>query len=214
MKNPVYAQRVWNRLRLRRPLSGPTRAARVGPSDNTRQEAEKPKNELAEMFAGGARSAEADRASTNSIGEPIMIKLNAGVSRKVGEQNYGSRGASVNVELELESAVVHDVNLLHERIRKLFGLARDAVNEELGLPPAGSRRPSPPGDSSPPPANGNGNVRPATDAQLRVITAVSDNLGLDPGNEAQTRIGKPFDQLTRPEASRLIDGLKAVQNGR
>ena len=32
-----------------------------------------------------------------------MIKLNAGFSRKVGEPNYGSRGASVNVELELEN---------------------------------------------------------------------------------------------------------------
>ncbi len=34
-----------------------------------------------------------------------MIKLNAGFSRKVGEPNYGSRGASVNVELELESDI-------------------------------------------------------------------------------------------------------------
>ena len=33
-----------------------------------------------------------------------MIKLNAGFSRKVGEANYSSRGASVNVDLELESA--------------------------------------------------------------------------------------------------------------
>ena len=31
-----------------------------------------------------------------------MIKLNCGFSRKVGEANYGSRGASVNLELEIE----------------------------------------------------------------------------------------------------------------
>ena len=35
-----------------------------------------------------------------------MIKLNAGFSRKVGEANYSSRGASVNLELELESSMI------------------------------------------------------------------------------------------------------------
>ena len=31
-----------------------------------------------------------------------MLKLDAGFSRKVGEPNCGSRGASVNTELEVE----------------------------------------------------------------------------------------------------------------
>ena len=60
-----------------------------------------------------------------------MIKLNAGFSRKVGEANYGSRGASVNLELELESSVVSDADKMHERIRSLFALAKKAVDEEL-----------------------------------------------------------------------------------
>ena len=58
-----------------------------------------------------------------------MIKLNAGFSRKVGEANFGSRGASVNLELELESG--QDAEKMHEKIRALFGLARKAVDEEL-----------------------------------------------------------------------------------
>ena len=62
-----------------------------------------------------------------------MIKLNAGVSRKVGEPNYGSRGASVNVELELESSVVNDTEALYEKIRRLFALAKRSVYEELGI---------------------------------------------------------------------------------
>ena len=49
-----------------------------------------------------------------------MLKLNAGFSRKVGEANYGSRGASVNVELEVESNLVNDPEALTGRIRKLF----------------------------------------------------------------------------------------------
>ena len=60
-----------------------------------------------------------------------MIKLNAGFSRKTGEPNYGSRGASVNLELELESSVIDSPDKMHDRIRALFSLARKAVDEEL-----------------------------------------------------------------------------------
>ena len=60
-----------------------------------------------------------------------MIKLNAGFSRKVGEANYSSRGASVNLELELESSLASDPEKMQEKIRNLFLLARKAVDEEL-----------------------------------------------------------------------------------
>jgi len=53
-----------------------------------------------------------------------MIKLNAGFSRKVGEPNYGSRCASVNVELELESGLINDPDALMARIHKLFEIVR------------------------------------------------------------------------------------------
>jgi len=60
-----------------------------------------------------------------------MIKLNAGFSRKVGEANYSSRGASVNLELELESSMIADPDRMQDKIRALFKLARSAVDEEL-----------------------------------------------------------------------------------
>jgi len=47
----------------------------------------------------------------------MPLKLNVGLSRKVGDTNYGSRGASVNVELELESSLVGEPAKLQERIR-------------------------------------------------------------------------------------------------
>jgi hypothetical protein len=59
-----------------------------------------------------------------------MLKLNAGFSRKVGEPNYGSRGASVNVELELESGLVGDADGLMNRIRSLFSIAKRAEAEQ------------------------------------------------------------------------------------
>ena len=146
-----------------------------------------------------------------------MIKLNCGVSRKVGEPNYGSRGASVNVELELESATVQDPKLLHEKIRRLFALAKTSVDEELGLAPATGMPPTshqPPNVPAPshtgPASNGNGG-RPATDSQLRAIWAISKQLGLDQDAEAHRMYQRPASQLSMPEASKLIDHLKQVQ---
>jgi len=37
-----------------------------------------------------------------------MLKLNIGFNRKIGEANFSSRGASVNLEIEVESGVVRE----------------------------------------------------------------------------------------------------------
>jgi len=136
-----------------------------------------------------------------------MIKLNAGISRKVGEPNYGSRGASVNVELELESAVVNDTDALHEKIRRLFALAKKSVDEELGVSASAS------GDGRASSAPVNGDARPATDNQKRAIAAICSDSGFDGDQEAVELFGRPVSQLTLPEASRLIDHLKGLRNG-
>ena len=138
-----------------------------------------------------------------------MIKLNAGISRKVGEPDYGSRGASVNVELEVESNLVNEPNALLERIRRLFTLARAAVDEELQ-----SRTPSSDGNgrrTDRPRHNGNGrSARPATASQLRAIRAICERLGRDANAVAYQHHGvNSLDALTLQEASALIDELKA-----
>lgn len=61
----------------------------------------------------------------------MTMKLNVGLSRKVGEANYGSRGASVHLEVEVESALAAEPQQLQERIRLLFRLARQSVDSEL-----------------------------------------------------------------------------------
>ncbi len=63
-----------------------------------------------------------------------MIELNCGIGRKVGEPSNGSRIASVNVEIALESSAAQDWDLLREKMRRLFALAKESVGEELGLP--------------------------------------------------------------------------------
>ena len=148
-----------------------------------------------------------------------MIKLNAGISRKVGEPGYSSRGASVNVELEVESNLINDPNSLLDRIRRLFAMARDAVNEELttggGTPSRtnGNRSAAPNRDASGRgPANGTG-PRSATASQLNAIRTIAGEQNADPDALAHGAFGVGLNQLTLRQASDLIDQLKSQTNG-
>src|SRR5207253_2873718 len=67
----------------------------------------------------------------NEGGTRMPLKLNVGASKKVGEANYGSRGASINLELELDANLVSEPSKLQDKIRQLFGLVRTSLAEEL-----------------------------------------------------------------------------------
>ena len=58
-----------------------------------------------------------------------MIRLNVGLSRKIGQANYGSKGGSVNLEVEVADL---DHTKLRESIHKLFTLAKQSLEDELG----------------------------------------------------------------------------------
>ena len=49
-----------------------------------------------------------------------MLRLNIGANQKIGQPNYGSRGASVQFEVELESSLVGDPEHLQEKVRSLL----------------------------------------------------------------------------------------------
>jgi hypothetical protein len=138
----------------------------------------------------------------------MPLKLNCGFSKKVGEANYGSRGATVALELEVEADLVASPQRLHERIRQLFRLAKESVEEELNG--NGQATVS---------AEGNGHQRqrpsrPATHSQVRAIHAISDRQRVDlPGlSQKRFQIEQP-DGLSITEASTLIDELKCNGNG-
>ena len=57
-----------------------------------------------------------------------MIRLNVGLSRKIGQANYGSKGGSVNLEVEVADL---DHAKLRESIHKLFQLAKASLEDEL-----------------------------------------------------------------------------------
>ncbi len=64
----------------------------------------------------------------------MPVKLNIGLSRKVGEPNYGSRGASIHLEVELENGVLNDPAAMRDRVQGLYALARQSVDNELQRP--------------------------------------------------------------------------------
>ena len=156
-----------------------------------------------------------------------MLKLNVGFTKKVGEANYGSRGASVNLDVELESGVIGDADRLKERIHLLFALAKASVEDELnGHSPSGNGHngavTNGAGASGNGHANGqtNGNgrqrevTRKATASQVRAIHAIVDRQRLDLPALLQQRFGlNTAADLSITEASGLIDEIKGATNG-
>lgn len=129
----------------------------------------------------------------------MPMTLNIGHSRKVGEPNYSSRGASVNLEIEVEGNLVNDPQRLKESIRKLFALARASVEEELN----GSHQ----GDQTAADRNVNGTPR-ATASQLRAIQTLARRHQIDlPGLLADRYGDSRPDELSLNQASALIDDL-------
>jgi hypothetical protein len=145
----------------------------------------------------------------------MPLKLNCGLSQKVGEANYGSRGASVNIELELDSGLIAEPAKLQERIRHVFGQLRASLAQELN---GGNGHNSQAKDSrEPPPANaqtGNGGqqkpYRPATQSQVKAIVAIANKQQLDLESYLQRGYGvqQPKD-LDIATASQVIDALKS-----
>ncbi len=148
-----------------------------------------------------------------------MLKLTTSISKKIGMPDYGSRGAAVSLEVELDTCLIDDPATLSERIRHAFDIARQEVDAELAKSNGANggdnhrdHRPQPTvsGRST----GGNGEVRLATSSQVRAIRAISARRRLDADEFANKRFGvNGLDELTLKEASAVIDELKEAQRG-
>ena len=155
-----------------------------------------------------------------------MLKLNAGLSRKIGQPDYGSRGAMVNVEIELPADVLRDPEKLRRQVRGCFETLRAAVDEELGVTPGTNggdteeARWRPTSDVQP---NGNGHARngdgggyaangrgglPCTEKQVRALHAFSRRAGVDLAAELRRLGVTTAEELSRRQASEAIDRFK------
>ena len=140
-----------------------------------------------------------------------MLKINIGHSRKIGEPNYGSRGASVHFEVEVDHGLAEQPQALRQKIRELFVQAQAAVREELHGPETnGTQRPATNGHQQP---ATNGHQRPqrmATSSQVRAIHAIANRQRANLSELLQELgIGR-LEELSISAASDLIDRLKSA----
>jgi hypothetical protein len=168
----------------------------------------------------------------------MPLKTNVGVSRKVADNNYGSRGASVNLEVELDSTLINDPERFHDRIRQVFRLAQQAIDNELGRQQSTGTPPNTNGAANGhSTSNGNGHSTSngngqygngtsnghrnggttASERQLNYAKQLSkgiNGLGIRRLETlAQKMFNKPLASLTTLDASGLIDTLKSIKDG-
>ena len=171
----------------------------------------------------------------------MPMKLNLGLSKKLGLPDNGSIGASCHVELELEGSLLQtDLEAFHRHVRGAYVACRQAVQDELARHQdsgAGVNRETPASRTSQATngspdrqnasngndygsgrGNGNGHNAPRASAKqmeyLQQLARQIRGLGIRRlDGLAQKMFGKPIADLTTLDASGLIDTLKSVKAG-
>jgi hypothetical protein len=159
----------------------------------------------------------------------MPMKLSVGLTKKIGQPDYGSLGASCHLELELDqSLVANDLDVFHERVQRTFAACRQAVEDELAAHrsdrgtrnAAGGKSAEP---AKPTSANGrsngstNGNGHRASQKQIDYAQQLAGRIkGLGVRrleSLSQKMFSKPLADLSSLDASGLIDALKDIKSG-
>jgi hypothetical protein len=158
-----------------------------------------------------------------------MLKLHAGVSKKVGLPGFSSASASCTIEAELDSTLLNDTEGFQVVVQRAYQSCEKAVQDQI------ARLTSDTQDSSQPqpqevvevrtsPAISGASVnrlpaaqftnqpspRPATASQVKAIRAIAARRKIDLVGLLRERFGlTTADELGIRQASNLIDELKS-----
>ncbi len=168
------------------------------------------------------------RPPTRTQKEPPMLKLHAGVSKKVGLPGFSSASASCTIEAELDSSLLQDHEGFQVVVQRAYASCEQAVEDQIArLTSEGQSEPSQPQEiievrTSPaiqgasvnrlPPAQFTNppSPRPATASQVKAIRAIAARRKIDLVGLLRERFGlTTADELGIRDASRLIDELKS-----
>jgi len=161
----------------------------------------------------------------------MPLKLNVGLSKKIGLPDYGSLGASCHIELELNNGLLDGgPSGFQAEAQRAFAACHQAVDDELArhrthddgqepeqtpAPKIGNARGATNGNGSSPTGNP---AHRASGKQLSYIEQLAGEIR-DLGARrleglAQRMFNKPLADLSSLDASTLIDTLKQVKAGK
>ena len=155
----------------------------------------------------------------------MPLTLNVGISKKLGLPDYGSIGATCNVTVELDGALIsQDLDGFHRHVRNAYVACAQAVNDELarhtggGNGEASKAQPAQQPSGNGHQGNGNGaNGHRASEKQIAFVNQLARQirgLGVRRVESLADRMfGKPVADLTSLDASGLIDTLKSIKAG-
>ena len=155
-----------------------------------------------------------------------MLKLHAGVSKKVGLPGFSSAAASCTIEAELDSSLLNDTEGFQIVVQRAYQSCEQAVQDQIARLTSDNPETSQPQEvvevrTNPviqgakvnrlPPAQfaNQPSPRPATTSQVRAIRAICSRRKIDLVGLLRDRYGiQTADELGIRQASNLIDELK------
>jgi hypothetical protein len=160
----------------------------------------------------------------------MPLTVNVGFSQKLGRPDFGSIGASCQVECEFDGSLLdHDPDAFQTKIRELYAACARAVQEELGrrqtdephiapAPANGSRKAAKESKASAAATQNGASNHQASSRQIDYLQQLArqiPSVGVRKLDSLAQRVcGKPIAALSSFDASSLIDTLKAIKEGR